>query len=413
MHPEIEDAGSDHRAGGGGEQILHRIEYCAADIGNPERRVAQLFEFGCRLSGFRRGSVAKLAAPNAHTGKSHTVHVARLQGRFRTRLESQVMRFGFFIPQGWRLDLVGIDPAEHWAVMRDLATYADGSAWDSVWVYDHFRTVPMPTSEATHEAWSLMSAYAATTSRVKLGQMCTGCRNPAYLAKVAATADIISGGRIQMGIGGGWYEHEWRAYGYGFPSRACGWADSMRASRSCVMPGATAKSASPVSTIRPTVLSSSPKPLQDNGIPLWIAGGGEQKTLRIAAKYAQYTNFTGEPEGFTPSPKSLPAIVATSAPTSMPSSARSTSTRSSARVKLTSTTVSQRIRDRLAGYVPESAADAMLAGTSGPDSAVGTPRAGGRAATARVARPRLRIRDLLFPRSRVRPVRGWNSLSEK
>jgi alkanesulfonate monooxygenase SsuD/methylene tetrahydromethanopterin reductase-like flavin-dependent oxidoreductase (luciferase family) len=64
--------------------------------------------------------------------------------------------------------------------MRDLATYADGGAWDSLWVYDHFHTVPVPTDEATHEAWSLMSAYAAATSRIKLGQMCTamGYRNP-------------------------------------------------------------------------------------------------------------------------------------------------------------------------------------------------------------------------------------------
>ena len=62
--------------------------------------------------------------------------------------------------------------------------------------HDHFHTVPVPTDEATHEAWTLMAAYAATTSRVKLGQMCTAMsyRNPAYLAKVAATADIISGG---------------------------------------------------------------------------------------------------------------------------------------------------------------------------------------------------------------------------
>ena len=130
------------------------------------------------------------------------------------------MRFGFFIPQGWRLDLVDIPTENHWPVMSELATYADNGAWDSLWVYDHFHTVPMPTDEATHEAWSLMSAYAATTSRIKLGQMCTAMsyRNPVYLAKVAATADIISGGRVQMGIGGGWYEHEWKAYGYGFPS---------------------------------------------------------------------------------------------------------------------------------------------------------------------------------------------------
>ena len=130
-----------------------------------------------------------------------------------------VMRFGIFVPQGWRHDLVGIAPAEQWTTMRDLAQAADAGPWESIWVYDHFHTVPVPSEEATHEAWTLMSAFAASTSRVRLGQMCTcmSYRNPAYLAKVASTIDIISGGRVEMGIGGGWYEHEWRAYGYGFP----------------------------------------------------------------------------------------------------------------------------------------------------------------------------------------------------
>ena len=129
------------------------------------------------------------------------------------------MRFGIFIPQGWRHDLVGIDPAEQWQTMSDLALAADSGPWESLWVYDHFHTVPVPSEEATHEAWTLMSAFAATTSRIRLGQMCTcmAYRNPAYLAKVASTVDIISGGRLEMGIGAGWYEHEWRAYGYGFP----------------------------------------------------------------------------------------------------------------------------------------------------------------------------------------------------
>jgi alkanesulfonate monooxygenase SsuD/methylene tetrahydromethanopterin reductase-like flavin-dependent oxidoreductase (luciferase family) len=106
-------------------------------------------------------------------------------------------------------------------VVRDahLAQAADNLPFESIWVYDHFHTVPVPTREETHEAWTLMSAFAAATTRVRLGQMCTcmGYRNPAYLAKVAATIDLISGGRVEMGIGGGWYEHEWRAYGYGFP----------------------------------------------------------------------------------------------------------------------------------------------------------------------------------------------------
>jgi len=129
------------------------------------------------------------------------------------------MRFGVFIPQGWRFDLVGIEPAEQWDTMSRLAQRAETGPWESIWVYDHFHTTPVPSEEPTHEAWSLMAAFAASTSRVRLGQMCTciGYRNPVYLAKVAATVDVISGGRVEMGIGGGWYEQEWNAYGYGFP----------------------------------------------------------------------------------------------------------------------------------------------------------------------------------------------------
>ena len=81
------------------------------------------------------------------------------------------MRFGTFIPQGWRHDLVGIDPAAQWQAMNDLAQYVDAGPWESLWVYDHFHTVPMASEEATHEAWTLMAAFAATTSRVRLGQM--------------------------------------------------------------------------------------------------------------------------------------------------------------------------------------------------------------------------------------------------
>lgn len=130
------------------------------------------------------------------------------------------MRFGIFVPQGWRMDLHGVDTADQWQVMRDLAVRADECPeWESIWVYDHFHTTPEPSQDPTHEAWTLMGALGAVTSRVRLGQMCTcmSYRNPAYLAKVAATVDIVSGGRIEMGIGAGWYEHEWRAYGYGFP----------------------------------------------------------------------------------------------------------------------------------------------------------------------------------------------------
>jgi F420-dependent oxidoreductase-like protein len=210
------------------------------------------------------------------------------------------MRFGVFIPQGWRFDLVGIDAARHWEVMNGLAQRADSGPWESLWVYDHFHTTPVPTDEATHEAWTLMAAFAASTSRVRLGQMCTcmGYRNPAYLAKVAATADIISGGRVEMGIGGGWYEHEWRAYGYGFP----GIPDRLAKLREGVeimhQAWTTGRATLDGKHYQVDGAIVQPRPLQDGGIPFWIAGGGEKVTLKIAAKYATYTNFAGSLEEF-------------------------------------------------------------------------------------------------------------------
>ncbi|MGW0043543.1 LLM class F420-dependent oxidoreductase [Rhodococcus sp. NPDC003348] len=211
------------------------------------------------------------------------------------------MRFGMFVPQGWRLDLVGIDPAEQWSAMKSVALRAEAGPWESVWVYDHFHTVPTPTDEATHEAWSLMSALGAVTSSVRLGQMCTAMsyRNPAYLAKVAATADLISGGRIEMGIGAGWYEHEWRAYGYGFPAageRLGRLDEGVQILRQAWTTGRATLDGKHYQVDGAIV---APKPLQDGGIPLWIAGGGEKVTLKIAAKYAQYTNFDGTLDGFT------------------------------------------------------------------------------------------------------------------
>jgi F420-dependent oxidoreductase-like protein len=145
-----------------------------------------------------------------------------------------------------------------------------------------------------------MAAYAAATSRVKLGQMCTcmGYRNPAYLAKVAATVDVISGGRAQMGIGAGWYEHEWRAYGYGFPSageRIAMLDEGVQIMRQLWTTGSATLDGKHYQV---DGAIGQPLPLQDGGVPLWIAGGGEKKTLRIAAQYAQYTNFDGSPDGF-------------------------------------------------------------------------------------------------------------------
>ncbi|WP_071286716.1 LLM class F420-dependent oxidoreductase [Mycolicibacterium llatzerense] len=284
------------------------------------------------------------------------------------------MRFGLFIPQGWRLDLVGIAPQDQWQVMRDLAAYADAGPWDSLWVYDHFHTVPMPTAEATHEAWTLMAAYAATTNRIKLGQMCTAIsyRNPAYLAKVAATTDIISGGRVQMGIGGGWYEHEWRAYGYGFPSAGVRLArldEGVQIMRTAWREGVVSFDGKHYQVDGAIV---QPKPLQTGGIPLWIAGGGEKVTLRIAAKYAQYTNFTSEPDGFAHKSEVLQQHC------------RDVGTDYDGIVRSANFNVVigdseadvaariARIRERQVAVAHEAAVDAMVKNLTSPDSACGT-----------------------------------------
>jgi F420-dependent oxidoreductase-like protein len=219
------------------------------------------------------------------------------------------MKFGLFIPQGWRMDLVGIDPAQHWGVMAGLARRADANSdWTSIWVYDHFHTVPEPSREATYEAWTLMSALAAVTGRVRLGQMCTcmSYREPTYLAKVASTIDIIAEGRLEMGIGAGWYEHEWRAYGYGFPTageRIRRLEEGVQIFRDMWTKGEATFSGKHYQV---DGAICAPQPLQGtvlpgskaNGIPIWIAGGGEKKTLRIAAQYADYTNFDGALDGF-------------------------------------------------------------------------------------------------------------------
>lgn len=210
------------------------------------------------------------------------------------------MRFGLFVPQGWRLDLAGIPDEAQWPAMRDLVQRAETGPWESIWVYDHFHTTPEPTDEATHEAWTLMAAFAAVTDRVRLGQMCTcmGYRNPAYLAKVAATVDHVSGGRLEMGIGGGWYEHEWRAYGYGFPRpghRLAMLDEGVQIMRQMWTDGRATLDGEHYQV---DGAICRPLPLQAGGPPLWIAGGGEKKTLRIAARFARYTNFDGTLEGF-------------------------------------------------------------------------------------------------------------------
>ena len=204
-------------------------------------------------------------------------------------------RFGVFVPQGWRMDPVEIaDPMAKYEAMTAVARAADGlKEYDSIWVFDHFHTVPRPVHETVFEAWTTTAALTRDTQRVNVGQMvtCNGYRSPAVLAKMASTVDVMSHGRLYCGLGAGWYEHEWRAYGFGFPDTRA----RMRAFReACEIvykmwtedePTVTGEYYSIDQPINEPKGARKPHPM------FWIGGDGEQVTLRLVARYADACNI--------------------------------------------------------------------------------------------------------------------------
>ena len=210
------------------------------------------------------------------------------------------VRFGVFVPQGWRMDLQEIaDPVEQYEAMTRVAKVVDAlPAYDSIWVYDHFHTVPAPEPATVFECWMITAALARDTQRVNIGQMvtCNGYRSPALLAKMASTVDVLSHGRLYCGLGAGWYEHEWRAYGYGFPETR----DRMRAFReACQIITKMWTEERPAFqgeyyTIEGPI--NEPKGVRKPHPSFWIGGGGERVTLRLVAQYADACNIAGDAE---------------------------------------------------------------------------------------------------------------------
>ena len=210
------------------------------------------------------------------------------------------MKIGVFVPQGWRMDLNSIKLEDQWNTILKAATNIENLGYESIWVYDHFHTVPKPTQDPTYECWTLMSALSQTTSKVRLGQMCTcnSYRNPAYLTKVASNIDVMSNGRLEYAIGAGWYDHEYRAYGYEYPS--AGIRLKMLEESLIIYKKMTTEET-------PTFNGefyqidgaiNQPKPIQKPYPPLWVCGGGEKVTLKLLAKYGDYGNWDVDVDGF-------------------------------------------------------------------------------------------------------------------
>ena len=209
--------------------------------------------------------------------------------------------FGVFIPQGWKMELAGIDGAENkWNKAVEIAVKAEELGFDSIWVYDHFHNVPAPAHEAVFECWTTMAAISQRTSRIRLGQMvgCNSYRNPGLLAKITSTIDVISGGRLDWGIGAGWYENEYRGYGFDFkkPSDRIGMLkETVEIVKSM---WSNAETTYDGKYYRLERANCDPKPLQKPLPPVWIGGGGEKVTLRVVAEHADVSNFGSSVEEF-------------------------------------------------------------------------------------------------------------------
>ncbi len=207
------------------------------------------------------------------------------------------MQYGLSLPQGWTMDLTGIkDPVEAYETMTRVAQTADETGYNSVWLVDHFHTIPQPSQEVTFECWTSTAALARDTKRVRIGQMvsCNGYRNPALLAKMASTVDVLSHGRLNFGIGSGWYEHEYRAYGYDYPD-APERLRYLREALQVILAMWTQEEAvfeGKYYQVRGAI--NQPKGVQKPHIPVLIGGGGEKVTLKLVAQYGDACNVGGD-----------------------------------------------------------------------------------------------------------------------
>lgn len=209
------------------------------------------------------------------------------------------LRFGAFAPQGWKLEYTGWGAADAWARTVEVSQRAEQLGYDHLWVYDHFETVPRREPTHMFEAFTTLAALSQRTAAIGLGQLvtCSSYRTPGLLAKEAAVVDVVSGGRLILGLGAGWYDEEYASYGYRFPparERLEVLDETIRVVRALWTDETVTFHGK---HLHLDGAFSDPKPLQSLP-PVWIGGGGEQVTLRIAAEQADATNWQVGLDGF-------------------------------------------------------------------------------------------------------------------
>ena len=203
------------------------------------------------------------------------------------------MKIGVTLPQGCDREYLGLPPDVAWERTVEAARQAEALGFESLWVYDHFQVDPPPEEAIVFEPFVELTALAARTTRARLGHLVLAAayRNAALTAKMISTLDVVSGGRVELGIGAGWKEDEWLAYGYGFPdapARLAILADHLEIiTRMLGQARATyaGRHARVIDAIH------EPKGLQQPRLPIVVGGNGPKVTWRLAARYADELNL--------------------------------------------------------------------------------------------------------------------------
>lgn len=208
------------------------------------------------------------------------------------------LKYGIFLPMGGLLELAGIkDPVEAYETLTRVAQAADECGYESIWLPDHFHTMAPWSQAVLFESWTSTAALARDTKRVRIGQMVSGnsYRNPALVAKMASTVDVLAHGRLTFGIGAGWYEQEYRAYGYDYPPASERLRQLREAVQVILAMWTQDEAVFEGKYYQVHGAINQPKGVQQPHIPLLIAGGGEQITLKLVAQYGDACNVQGDP----------------------------------------------------------------------------------------------------------------------
>jgi alkanesulfonate monooxygenase SsuD/methylene tetrahydromethanopterin reductase-like flavin-dependent oxidoreductase (luciferase family) len=203
------------------------------------------------------------------------------------------MKVGLTLPQGCDREYLGVEPRRAWARTVEIAREAEAAGFESLWLYDHMQVDPPLIEAPIFEPMVELAGIAVSTERARLGHLVLAAayRNAGLTAKAISTIDVLSGGRAELGIGAGWKQDEWVAYGYGFPparERLAILEDHLEIITRMLAPGRATYAGTHAHVIDAI---HEPAGLQEPRIPILVGGNGPKVTWRLAARFADELNL--------------------------------------------------------------------------------------------------------------------------